>query len=127
MIEVIGKPIVLPNGTTLPFSPATRAGDFLFISGQLGMGDDGKVVAEDIGSQTRQIFQRLRSILELAGGRLDQIVKINVWITDKADFAELNAAYREFFPARPPARSTVVSDLLIPGARIEIDAIAFLG
>ncbi len=54
-------------------------------------------------------------------------MKVSVWLTDKADFPAFNAAYREYFPERPPARSTVVSELLIAGAKVEIDAIAFAG
>lgn len=55
------------------------------------------------------------------------IIKTSVWLTDKADFLGLNRAYAESFPSHSPARSTVVSDLLIPGARVEIDAVAYLG
>lgn len=127
MIQAIGKSPVLPNGMQVPLTPALRAGDYLFMSGQLGLDDSGRVVSEDIGAQTRQCVQRLRNVLQMAGGDLDRIVKVNVWLTDAADFPAFNAAYRELFAQRPPARSTVVSALLIPGARIEMDAIAYLG
>ena len=127
MISVIGTRPTLPNGAVIPLSPAVRAGDLLFLSGQLGLGDDGKLVGEDIASQTRQTIARLEAVLAQAGGRRDQIVKVNVWLTDGADFAAFNQVYAELFPDRPPARSTVVSGLLIPGARVEIDAIAYLG
>jgi 2-iminobutanoate/2-iminopropanoate deaminase len=127
MIHSIGKPPVLANGSSVPPSPAIRAGDFLFVSGQLGLDDNGKVIADDIASQTRPCFERLRAILALAGVGLDRIVKTNVWLSDKADFAAFNATYREQLPGLPPARSTVISELLIPGARVEIDAIVYLG
>lgn len=55
---------------------------------------------------------------------MDRIVKANIWVTDKADFAAVNQVWSEVFGGRPPARSTVVSELLIPGAKIEVDAIA---
>jgi len=127
LIQSIGQPIVLASGMTVPLTPAIRAGDFVFVSGQLGIDDKGAVVADDVAAQARQAIERIRSILAEAGVDLKSIVKISVWLTDKADFPAFNEAYREFFPDRPPARSTVVSDLLIPGAKVEIDAIAFAG
>jgi 2-iminobutanoate/2-iminopropanoate deaminase len=127
LIQSIGQPMVLANGTTVPLTPAIRAGDFIFVSGQLGIDSKGVVVADDVAGQARQAMERIRSILAEAGVDLAAIVKVSVWLTDKADFPAFNAAYREYFPDRPPARSTVVSDLLIPGANVEIDAIAFAG
>ncbi|MDM4768785.1 RidA family protein [Solimonas sp. SE-A11] len=127
MISIIGTRPTLANGAAVPLSPGVRAGDFLFLSGQLGLDEKGKPVADDIASQTRQAIARLEAVLAQAGGRRDQIVKVNVWLTDTADFPAFNQVYAELFPARPPARSTVVSQLLIPGARVEIDAIAYLG
>ncbi len=127
MIQSIGQPMVLANGSVVPLTPAIRAGDFIFVSGQLGIDDKGVVVADDVAAQARQALERIRSILGQANADLSAVVKISVWLTDKADFPAFNAAYREFFPDRPPARSTVVSDLLIPGAKVEIDAIAFIG
>lgn len=127
MITVVGKSPVLSNGRTIPLSPAVQAGGLLFLSGQLGMDDSGKVVGDDITSQTRQAVARLEKVLALAGGRREQIIKVSVWLTDKDDFAAFNQVYAELFPSNPPARSTVISGLLIPGARVEIDAVAFLG
>ena len=127
MIQYIGKPMVLAIGSTVPLTPAVRAGDFIFVSGQLGLDDKGALVAEDITAQTLQAVERIRAILKQANVGLDAIVKVSVWITDKADFAAFNNPYRECFPNHPPARSTVVSELLIPGAKVEIDAIAYAG
>lgn len=127
MIQYIGKSMILANGTTVPLTPAVRAGDFVFVSGQLGLDDKGALVGEDIAAQTRQAIERIRAILGQAELGLDAIVKISVWITDKADFPAFNNVYREYFPNNPPARSTVVSDLLIPGAKVEIDATAYAG
>lgn len=126
MIQHIGKPMVLANGSIVPLTPAVRAGDFVFVSGQLGLDSKGALVAEDIGAQTRQAVERIRGILAEAGVGLGAIVKASVWITDKADFPAFNAVYRECFPNNPPARSTVVSDLLIPGAKVEIEATAYV-
>ncbi len=119
--------MVLANGTTVPLTPAIRAGDFVFVSGQLGIDDKGVVVADDVAAQARQAMEHIRAILAQANVDLTRIVKVSVWLTDKADFPAFNAAYREFFPDRPPARSTVVSDLLIPGAKVEIDAVVYVG
>lgn len=127
MIQYIGKPMVLANGTTVPLTPAVHAGDFIFVSGQLGLDDKGALVAEDITAQTRQAVERIRGILKQADVGLEAIVKVSVWITDKADFPAFNNIYREYFPNNPPARSTVVSDLLIPGAKVEIEATAHAG
>jgi 2-iminobutanoate/2-iminopropanoate deaminase len=127
VIQHIGKPMVLANGMTVPLTPAVRAGDLVFVSGQLGLDDKGALVAEDITAQTRQAIERIRAILSEAGVGLDAIAKVSVWITDKADFPAFNNVYREYFPNHPPARSTVVSDLLIPGAKVEIDAVAYAG
>lgn len=127
MISVIGTNPTLPNGTTIPLSPAVRAGDFLFLSGQLGLDEDCKLVGSDVVSQTRQVITRLEGVLARAGGRRDQIIKVNVWLSDGADFQSFNEVYAELFPSFPPARSTMVSGLLIPGARVEIDAVAYLG
>ncbi len=125
-IEIFGCSPVLANGAVIPLSPAVRAGDLLFVSGQLGLDDAGALVADDVASQLRQCVKRLADILALAGADLGQVVKTTVWLTDKADFAAFNNAYRELFPSQPPARSTVVSDLLIAGARVEIEAVACL-
>lgn len=127
MIQAIGKSRILPNGLSHPLTPAIRAGDFIFVSGQLGMDDQGVVVAEDVAAQARHAIERIRALLAQGGAELSAVVKVSVWLTDKADFPAFNAAYREFFPERPPTRATVISDLLIPGAKVEIDAIAYVG
>jgi 2-iminobutanoate/2-iminopropanoate deaminase len=127
VMQFIGKPMVLANGSTVPLTPAVRAGAFVFVSGQLGLDDKGALVADDITAQTRQAIERIRAILAQAGVGLDAIVKVSVWITDKTDFPAFNNTYREYFPNNPPARSTVVSDLLIPEARVEIEATAYAG
>lgn len=125
-IEAIGNSPTLANGMTIPLSPAIRAGNLVFVSGQLGLDGNRALVGPDITTQTHQVMANLRAVLQQAGADLDRVVKASVWLTDKADFAAFNAIYREYFPQRPPARSTVVSELLIPGARLEIDVIASL-
>jgi 2-iminobutanoate/2-iminopropanoate deaminase len=127
MIEHIGAPAARAGTPGLPYTPAVKAGDFVFVSGQLGIDADAKPVSVDVGGQARVCIQKLRQLLQAAGGDLNRIVKINVWLTDLADFPAFNAVYRELMPAAPPARSTVISGLVIPGTLIEIDCIAYLG
>ena len=126
IVEQIGTQPTLANGSRVPLSPASRAGDFLFVSGQLGLGDDGKVVSDNVAEQARQALRRIQSVLEEGGSDLGRIVKASIWLTNAEDFPEVNAVWAEVFSGRPPARSTVLSGLLIPGARIEIDAIALV-
>lgn len=106
-----------------PYSPAVVAGGLVYVSGLLGTGTDGQLVGPDVTSQTRRILDRMREILEASGSSLSQTVSVSVFLKDRADFDALNATYREYFPDRPPARTTVVTDLL-NGASVEISAIA---
>jgi 2-iminobutanoate/2-iminopropanoate deaminase len=123
-VERIGTPLVLPNGAMVPLVPATRVGDLIFCSGALGMDADFKLVPGGIGPQTRQAIANLEAVLAQAGATLADVAKTTVWLTDLADFAEFNTAYAQSFGAALPARSTVTSALAIPGALVEIEAIA---
>jgi 2-iminobutanoate/2-iminopropanoate deaminase len=123
-MELIGSSPRLADGRQVPISPAVRAGNLIFLSGQLGLDDGGRVVSDDIAEQTRQCLKRLAAVLAAAGGDLSSIAKANIWITRAEDFPVVNQVWEEYFGQRPPARSTVVSALLVPGAYIEIDAIA---
>lgn len=123
---VIGAPIVFGDGTKAPISQAVRAGDFLFVAGQLGVGDDFRVVGPDIAVQARQALANLEQRLNDGGSSVENVVKVNAYLADAADFAVFNDVYREMFAVAPPARTTVVSSLLVPGARVEIDAIAIV-
>ncbi|MDP5366632.1 MAG: RidA family protein [Paracoccaceae bacterium] len=123
-VERIGAPPVLPNGMTVPLVPATRVGDLIFCSGALGVDANFKLVEGGAGPQTRQAIANLRAVLAQAGASLADVAKTTVWLTDMAHFAEFNAAYAEAFGADIPARSTVTSALAIPGALVEIEAIA---
>ena len=123
--EIIGTPLHLPNGNSLPLSRAVKAGDFLFLSGQLGV-DDNFNLADGIFEQTRLCINNILGILKTANMNLDNVIKTTVWLTDVNDFANFNQVYAELFPKNtPPARSTVCSALAIPGALVEIEAIAF--
>ena len=103
-----------------PYTPVVRAGDFLIISGQTGM-KDGKLAAGFDG-QVRAAITNLRALLESNGASLSDVVKTTVFLTDMADFAEMNAIYAELFGVTRPARSTVAVAGLPGGARFEVEA-----
>ncbi len=110
-----------PSGA---YSQALSAGPFVFISGQIALDAQGNLVKGDIVVQTCQVIANLKAILAAAGLTLKDVVKTTVYLTDLADFQEMNRAYGEFFAAHPPARSTLQVAGLPRGAAIEIEAIA---
>lgn len=110
---------------SVPISSAVKAGDWLFLSGQIPFGADGKLVGGDIETQAVQVFVNLAHVLEMAGASLDDVVKTTVWLTDPADFSSFNAIYKLYFPKDPPARSCVVSKLMVD-AKVEIEAVAYI-
>jgi 2-iminobutanoate/2-iminopropanoate deaminase len=121
---ILGGRFTLADGTPLPLSKAIRAGDFVFLSGQLGLDENGRV-ADGIEAQTRHCLRNIRELLALAGLDLSAVVKATVWLTEVGDFAAFNRVYAEAFADAPPVRSTVVSGLVLPGAKIEIEVIAY--
>ncbi len=109
-----------------PYSQAIRAGDFVFVSGQLAFRPGStELVGTSIGEQTEQVFANLGAILEAAGSGLDRLVKTTVFLADFRDFAALNEVYARFFPDPPPARSTFAVRALPRDALVEIEAIAY--
>ncbi len=108
----------------VPLSPAVRAGDFVFVSGQVPTGPDGKVVAGGIAEQTRQVMENIKSALALAGASMSDVVKCLVILTDVKEFAEFNKVYATYFPQNPPARTTLEAKLVID-IKVEIEAIAY--
>ena len=108
----------------VPLSPAVRAGDFVFISGQVPVGSDGIVVKGGITEQTEQVLQNIKAALALAGCGMEDVVKTTVWLEDARDFGAFNAVYAKHFPKEPPARTTAESRLMID-IKIEVEAIAY--
>lgn len=105
-----------------PFSPAVRAGDFLFFSGQVGQDPStGELLAGGVESEARQLFRNLGALLEAAGKSFGDVVKANVFLTRIEDFAAINAIYAEQFEPPFPARTTVAVAALPLGASIEIE------
>lgn len=107
-----------------PYAQAITAGNLVFCSGQIPLTPDGALIEGDVAAQTRQVLTNLQAVLTAAGSSLDQVVKTTVFLADMGDFAAMNAVYAEFFPANPPARSTVQVARLPRDARVEIEAIA---
>ena len=117
---------VLPGGSPagLPFTPAIRSGDLVFASGAIGVTTGTTLAPGGIGPETRQAMENLDRVFQAAGTRLTNAVKCTVFLADMADYAAMNAAYASFFPAVPPARSTVAVSALAFNARVEIECIA---
>lgn len=108
-----------------PYSSALRAGQWLFVSGQVPFDPtSGTLIAGDVAAQTRQVLKNIQALVEAAGLSLDDIARTTVFLADMNDFAAMNAVYETFFTAPYPARSTVQAARLPRDARIEIDAIA---
>jgi len=108
-----------------PYSQAVRAGEFVFAAGQVAIDPaTGKFIEGGIEEQTRQVLKNLTAVLEAAGSSLGQVVKTTVFLRDIADFKAMNAVYAQFFPERPPARSTIAVNALPLGALVEIEAVA---
>ena len=107
-----------------PYSPGWRAGDYVYTSGQLGWNADGKLAGPTIEEQTRACIRRIEKILKEAGASLSDVVKVTTFITKRENVPGYNLAYGEFFKSIPPARSTVVCDLVVDGL-IEIEAVAY--
>ncbi len=110
-----------------PYSQAIRAGDYLFISGQIPLDPvAGAIVEGDIAAQTHQVFHNLGAILTAAGASFDRVVKTTVYLADMSDFAAMNGVYAGYFPAPAPARATIQAARLPRDVRVEIDLIAYL-
>ena len=111
-----------------PYSQAIRAGDLVFVSGQLALRPDhAEIVSDSIQEQTEQVFANLRAILEEAGSGLDRLVKTTVYLADLGDFAGMNEVYAKHVGSQPPARATIEVSGLPSGAKVEIEAVAIAG
>jgi 2-iminobutanoate/2-iminopropanoate deaminase len=124
MIERISPPgIAAPRG---PYSPAVRAGDFIFVSGQVAVDPaTQQLVTGDIATETRQVLENVKALIEACGATLADVVKCGVFLARAEDFAAMNAVYAEYFGDAKPARATVVTGFAVPGIHVEIEAIAY--
>ncbi len=123
-VEFLGETRTGAGGQPLPFSPAVKAGPFVFVSGQVAMGATGEIVPGGIEAQTRQTLKNVEKALALAGCTLKDVVKSTVWLDDARDFWTFNRVYAEFFSENKPARSTTQAKLMID-AKLEIEVIAY--
>ena len=121
--QIIGDPLVI-NGRRLSLSRAVRAGDFIFLTGQVPMKDNAVMTDGSIQDQTRAVLDDIKATLALADCNLEDVVKSMVWLTSRDDFPGFNAVYADYFPDNPPARSAIIADLLVD-VKIEIEVIAY--
>ncbi len=110
-----------------PYSQAVRAGDTVYLSGQIPLDPGtGLLVEGDISTQARRAFENLKAVCEAGGGSLSDVVRLGLYLTDLGNFAAVNAVMSEFFKAPYPARSTIEVSGLPRGAGFEVDAVMFL-
>lgn len=110
-----------------PYSQAVRAGNTVYLSGQIPLDpSSGQLVTGDIALQTRRVFDNMKAVCAASGGRMDQLVRIGIYVTDLANFATVNAVMAEYFEAPFPARSTIQVSALPRGAEVEVDGILVL-
>jgi reactive intermediate/imine deaminase len=121
--QVIGEPLII-GGRRLSLSRAIRAGDFVYLTGQVPFQDGAPMTSGSIEDQTRVTLELIRETLAEAGCALSDVVKAMIWLRERADFPGFNAVYGEYFPEDPPARSAVVSELLVD-VRVEIEVVAY--
>jgi 2-iminobutanoate/2-iminopropanoate deaminase len=106
-----------------PYSQAIKVGNFVYTSGQIALTPDGKFLDEDVKTQTKQVCENLKAVLEAAGTKIENVVKTTIFLDDINNFAAVNEVYGEYF-SHKPARSTVAVKELPKGAKVEIECIA---
>lgn len=124
MIErITPRGVPAPRG---PYSPAVRAGDFIYVSGQGPIDPETNQLSfGDIRHETRLVLSNIRKILEGCGASLADVVKCSVFLADGREFSAMNEVYAEFFGEQKPARTTVEARFVIPEMRVEIDCVAY--
>ncbi|MDG0982110.1 MAG: RidA family protein [Tateyamaria sp.] len=121
--QIIGGSLEI-GGRILSLSRAIRAGDFVYLTGQIPMRDGAPMTDGSVEDQTRAVLDDITATLELAGCTRDDVIKSMVWLRDRNDFPGFNLIYGEYFPVEPPTRSAVISDLLVD-VRVEVEVIAY--
>ncbi len=116
--------VKMPGTEGLPFSDGVIAGDTLYVAGQEGTDDQGKLAAGGIGAETLAALANIEKITKAAGFELKDVVSVTVFLADIHDFPEMNKAYKTIMPDPKPARATVQVAALVNNARIEVSAIA---
>jgi len=124
MAQQSGRTISIGPPPIGPYSVAVRAGGLIYVSGTLATGDDGRITGRTAGEQTSAVLTRIQGVLEAAGSSLANAVSVMVYLRRADDFAAMNEVYRTFWSADPPTRTTVVSDLVLDEALVEISLVA---
>jgi 2-iminobutanoate/2-iminopropanoate deaminase len=118
------KAVNLSPARGLPFSDAIVAGNTLYVAGQEGTDDSGKLAAGGIGPETTATLENIQKVLKAAGFELKDVVSVTVYLADIHDFGDMNKVYKSVMPDPKPARATIQAAALVNNARIEISAIA---
>jgi 2-iminobutanoate/2-iminopropanoate deaminase len=122
--EVIQSPAAPPAAG--PYSQAIKVGPLVFVSGQIPIDATGSRTSGGAGKETEQCLENLKAVLAASGASMEQVVKVTVFMTDLGDFKFMNQTYEKYFPANPPARSTVQVAKLPKDVHVEIEAIAVI-
>ena len=122
-IPIFSKDVFPPIG---PFSQAVMKGNHIYVAGTVGGDTEGNICGEnDIKLQTKKTFENIKAILEEAGSKMEDIVKLVIYLKDTKDYKGMNEIRAKFFPKDPPASSAIaISDFMLPGLLVEIEAIA---
>jgi 2-iminobutanoate/2-iminopropanoate deaminase len=123
--EVVSGPDIPPSA--LPFSPATKAGGFVFVSGQASVGPDGKIIKDTFENEFRRTVENVKKILAAAGLGLVDVVRVQAYLADPADLPRYNELYREYFKTPLPARTTLTHCIPSDLIKFEMDVIAYAG
>jgi 2-iminobutanoate/2-iminopropanoate deaminase len=126
--EVSSKKIVFTDKAPKPIGPysqAVIAGDYIFLSGQIALDTNGKMISGTAAEETKLIMQNIKAVLQEAGTELSDIVKTSIFLIDLNEFAKVNEVYGSFFVGEYPARETVQVAALPKGAKVEISVIAY--
>jgi len=130
MSTIKGKSIVQTGKSPAaigPYSQAVRAENMVYTAGQIGFDPATmELVSGGIETETRQVLNNLKAVLEAAGSGLEYVIKTTVFLRDMGDFPKMNAIYAEYFPENPPARSTVAVKTLPKDVALEIEAVALV-
>ncbi len=125
------KTIITPPGTGIPiapFVPGTLADGVVYVSGTLPFDKDNNVVhIGDAAAQTRHVLETIKSVIETAGGKMEDVTFNSIFITDWQHYAAVNAVYADYFPGEKPARFCIQCGLVKPDALIEIASVAHIG
>lgn len=127
----MAKTVIIPEGTgkpLAPYVPATLADNIVYVSGTLPLDENNDVVfVGDAAAQARHVLQTIKTVIETAGGTMDDVTFNSIFVKDWADYAAINQVYAEFFPNDKPARYCIQCGLVKPDALVEIASIAHIG